>query len=249
VAPRGPLLTFPFTIPAVRFTIRLVENPRRHFISETEDLIEQVFAALDELRGNCSSQRQAELIADIFRQIHRVKGSAATLSFNGLAEIAHEFEHLLSALRDGHLGVSNVVLDHCENAATALAESLTLAAAGIVEPSRRDLFESLRALAPPSQSDLILDSSLSAMLAQLPAELAHALTDEEKRRIGRRHAEGHSLCVIATGFDISGFEEQFFGLKEKLAELGEVISTSPAVDPDQGQRVNFQILIASNESI
>jgi two-component system chemotaxis sensor kinase CheA len=226
-----------------------VELPRRQFISETEDLIEQVFAALDELRGHPAPQRQRELIADIFRQIHRIKGSAATLSFAGLAEIAHEFEHLLSALRDGHLAVSAGVLDHCENATTALSESLTLAAAGIVEPSRRDLFESLRALAPAAEPDPVLEASLSTVLPQLPAELAQALTDEEKRRIGRRHAEGKSLCVITTGFDIAGFEEQFFGLKERLAELGEVISTSPAVDPEHGQRVNFQILVASNESI
>ena len=226
-----------------------MELPRRQFISETEDLIEQVFAALDELRGHPAAQRQRELIADIFRQIHRIKGSAATLSFSGLAEIAHEFEHVLSALRDGHLAVSDVILDHCENATTALSESLTLAAAGIVEPSRRDLFESLRALAPSSEPDPVLEASMSTLLSQLPSELAQALTDEEKRRIGRRHAEGNSLCVIATGFDIAGFEEQFFGLKERLAELGEVISTSPAVDPHHGQRVNFQILVASNESI
>lgn len=226
-----------------------MELPRRQFISETEDLIEQVFAALDELRGRPAAQRQRELIADIFRQIHRIKGSAATLNFSGLAQIAHEFEHVLSALRAGHLAVSDVILDHCENATTALSESLTLAAAGIVEPSRRDLFASLRALAPAAEPDPVLDASLSTLLSQLPSELAQALTDEEKRRIGRRHAEGNSLCVIATGFDIAGFEDQFFGLKERLAELGEVISTSPAVDPAHGQRVNFQILVASNESI
>lgn len=226
-----------------------MELPRRQFISETEDLIEQVFGALDELRGHPAAQRQRELIADIFRQIHRIKGSAATLSFSGLAEIAHEFEHLLSALRDGHLAVSDAILDQCENATVALSESSTLAGAGIVEPSRRELFESLRALAPGSESNPVLEASLSIVLSQLPSELAQALTDEEKRRIGRRHAEGNSLCVIATGFDIAGFEEQFFGLKERLAELGEVISTSPAVDPEHGQRVNFQILVASNESI
>ena len=224
-----------------------MEQTRQLFLSESADLIEQVFVSLEELREHPSPQQQRELIAHIFRQVHRIKGAAASFGFTGLAEIAHEFEHLLSALRSESVALTDAVLDACESATLALSESLTLAASGVIEPSRGELFASLRSFTP--EADPLLEASLETVLSQLPAELSQALTTEEKRRIGRRHAAGISLCVVATSFEIADFEEQFYSLKEKLAEVGEVISTSPAIDPAQAERVSFRILIASDEGL
>lgn len=226
-----------------------MDQPRRQFLAETEDLIEQVFVALDELREQRNRKRQRELINEIFRRIHQIKGSAASFGFEGLSEIAHEFENLLDALRAERVTASDSVLDTCENAATALSESLTLATSGVIEPSRRELFESLRALAPVSEAEALSGEGVAAILSSLPAELSQALTDEEKRRIARRYTEGNCLCVVATSFDVASFDEQFYSLKEKLAERGEVISTSPAVDPEQPEKINFRILFSSSANL
>lgn len=226
-----------------------MELPRQQFLSESEDLIDQVFVSLDELREHPAPQPQRELIAHIFRQVHRVKGSAASFGFSGLAEIAHEFEHLLSAMRSETVALDDAVLDACESATLALSESLTLAASGVIEPSRRELFANLRSFTAAAAADPVVEANIETLLSQLPAELSQALTAEEKRRVGRRQAAGNSLCVVATSFPIAGFEEEFYSLKEKLAEVGEVISTSPALDPAQAERVSFRILIASDESV
>jgi two-component system, chemotaxis family, sensor kinase CheA len=226
-----------------------VEAPRQQFLSESEDLIDQVFLSLDELREHPSPQQQRELIAHIFRQVHRIKGSAASFGFTGLAEIAHEFEHLLSAMRSESVALADAVLDACESVTFALSESLTLAASGVIEPSRRELFATLQSFAPAAPADPVVEASIETLLSQLPAELSQALTAEEKRRIGRRHAAGSSLCIVATSFEIAGFEEEFYSLKEKLAAVGEVISTAPAIDPTQAERVSFRILIASDQSV
>ncbi|MGI8919771.1 MAG: Hpt domain-containing protein, partial [Pyrinomonadaceae bacterium] len=226
-----------------------MELPRQQFLSESEDLIDQVFLSLDELREYPAPQQQRELIAHIFRQVHRLKGSAASFGFSGLAEIAHEFEHLLSAMRSESVALEDPLLDACESATLALSESLTLAASGVIEPSRRELFATLRLFSPAAAADPVVEAGLETILSQLPAELSQALTEEEKRRIGRRHAAGTSLWIVATSFEIASFEEQFYSLKEKLAEVSEVISTSPALDPAQAERVSFRILIASDESV
>ena len=226
-----------------------MEQPQQQFLSETEDLIEQVFVALDELREQAPAAQQQELIAGIFRHVHRIKGSAASFGFSGLAEIAHEFEHMLEAIRSERVTVTDAVLDTCDNAATALSESLTLAASGVVEPSRRDLFESLRALAPAPEPDPVLEATIATILSHLPADLSQALTDEEKNRLARRYADGNSLCLVVTSFEIAVFEEQFYDLKEKLAEIGEVLSTSPAVDSEDVERINFRILLSTDESV
>ena len=55
--------------------------------------------------------------------------------------------------------------------------------------------------------------------------------------------------MVGTCFDIGDFDAEFFRLKEKLAGLGEVISTSPAVDPDRPDKINFRILYATNSDL
>ena len=52
--------------------------------------------------------------------------------------------------------------------------------------------------------------------------------------------------MVATSFDIETFDSQFFQLKAKLAEFGEVISTSPAVDDEHPDRINFRVLYATD---
>ena len=183
-----------------------MDQPRKQFLAETEDLIEQVFAGLDGLREGLreenNHQRQRQLIDEIFRHIHRIKGSGATFGFDGLSEIAHELENLLSALRAEEVTLSDNALDAAENATTALSESLRLATAGVIEPSRRELFDSLRALTQTSGPEALdANSVLSAVLTKLPADLSQALTDQEKRRLARRLAEGNCLCVVATSFE------------------------------------------------
>ncbi len=81
-----------------------MDQSQRQFLAETEDLIEQIFADLDELRQKANDRRaRRELVDRIFRRIHRIKGSAASLGLEGLSEIAHEFESLLGAVRAGRV--------------------------------------------------------------------------------------------------------------------------------------------------
>lgn len=220
-----------------------MEQQRRQFVADTEDLVEQIFAALDQLRASSDRKQQRALIDNIFRQVHRIKGSAASFGFAALSEFAHEFENLLAAMRAEQVAVSDDVLDACELASRALSESLT--ASGSVEPSQRELFETLRNLAQMPVKGVATDSSAS-LLSQLPSELSQALTEDEKSRIDRRFREGNFLCVLTTSFDLAGFDEQFYRLKEKLAERGEVISTSPAVDAKHPDKINFRILFSSS---
>lgn len=228
-----------------------MDQPRRQFLAETEDLIEQIFADLDELReGQDDGKLQRELVDATFRRLHRVKGSAASFGLDGLSEIAHEFETLLSALRAGQVPISEAVLDTCESATTALSESLSLAASGIVEPSRRELFERIQALSQVSPRKTITSTTdIETILHKLPLEMWQLLTDGEKSRLVRVVEEGAQLCVIATSFDITSFDEQFYGLKEKLAQHGEVIASSPVIDAERSDKINFRILFASNADV
>ncbi len=234
-----------------------MDQPQREFLLEIEELVEKIFADLDALRStqaddrtSSKGRRDRELIDRIFRRVHSVKGSAASSGLQVVSHIAHEFENLLAEVRVGRVLVDDAVVDTCESAAEALSESLSLAASGIVEPSRRALFDRLRA-AVRNKAGNTRDSlsDTEAVLKTIPFEIWQSQTEPEKERLVQIVAERNRLFVVATNFDLSDFDAQFFRLKEKLTELGEVISTSPAVDDEHPDRINFRVLYASEADL
>ena len=225
-----------------------MDQSQRQFLAETEDLIEQIFVDLDEMREKANDRRaRRELVDRIFRSIHRIKGSAASLGLDGLSEIAHEFESLLSAVRTGRSVVDNDVLDTCESAAIALFESLHLASPGVIEPSRRALFERIQVLAQGNSAKAGLD--IGSVLDCLPLEIYQSLSGDEKHRLEQAVKSGDDLCLVTTSFDIASFDDEFSRLKANLAARGEIIATSPMVDADHPDKINFQILFAGRSNL
>src|ERR1044072_3049509 len=205
-----------------------MDQNQREFLVDIEELVEHIFADLDELRASRSDGRsRRELIDRIFRRVHSVKGSAASGGLETVSHIAHEFETLLDEVRTGRVLIDEDLLATCESAAEALSESLSLTASGKTESTPSALFDRLQAAA---RNTVATEGSDEAILKNVPFEIWESLTEAEKRRLVNVVSEGIPLFVITTSFAIEIFDRQFFRLKEKLAEFGEVISTSPAVD-------------------
>jgi len=224
-----------------------VDKTQREFLVEIEDLVEQIFADLDELRATkTDGWARRELIDRIFRRVHSVKGSAASSGLEIVSHIAHEFENLLTEIRAGRVLVDDEVLDTCESAVETLSESLTLATSRIVEPSHRTLFDRLQAATLNQAAREPADSD--AKLKNIPFDIWESLDESAKNKLVSIAAEGSPLFVVRTSFDIGNFDAEFFRLKEKLAPFGEVISTSPAVD-ERPDKINFRILYAINTDL
>jgi two-component system chemotaxis sensor kinase CheA len=79
----------------------------------------------------------------------------------------------------------------------------------------------------------------------LPTELSNSLTEDERWHLHAALAEGASLFVVYTSFDVQDFEEPFRNLQERLKSQGEIISSSPTISPEQPTRINFRILYVS----
>ena len=224
-----------------------MDKTQREFLVEIEDLVEQIFADLDELRATkTDGWARRELIDRIFRRVHSVKGSAASSGLEIVSHIAHEFENLLTEIRAGRVLVDDEVLDTCESAVETLSESLTLATSRIVEPSHRTLFDRLQAATLNQAAREPADSD--AKLKNIPFDIWESLDESAKNKLVSIAAEGSPLFVVRTSFDIGNFDAEFFRLKEKLAPFGEVISTSPAVD-ERPDKINFRILYAINTDL
>ena len=78
------------------------------FLAESSEMLE----ALDQHFVKLETEpTNAELLNEIFRCMHSMKGSAGFLGFTHLVEVAHQGESLLNKLRQGEIGVSPFIID------------------------------------------------------------------------------------------------------------------------------------------
>ncbi|HET8783758.1 MAG TPA: Hpt domain-containing protein, partial [Pyrinomonadaceae bacterium] len=80
----------------------------------------------------------------------------------------------------------------------------------------------------------------------IPAEIRGSLKDEERHRLNECLAEGASVYLVETRFDVSDFDRRFQELKEELNKTGEIIATAPRTE---NGRINFRILYATTSDL
>ncbi|MCG0274566.1 MAG: chemotaxis protein CheA [Thermosediminibacteraceae bacterium] len=77
------------------------------FLEEATEHIENLNNNLLALEKNPSQ----EIIEEIFRSAHTLKGMAGTMGFNKISELTHEMENLLHAIRSGDFQVTEALID------------------------------------------------------------------------------------------------------------------------------------------
>ncbi|KXG77633.1 Chemotaxis protein CheA [Fervidicola ferrireducens] len=77
------------------------------FLEEATEHIENLNSNLLNLEKNPSH----EVVEEIFRSAHTLKGMAGTMGFNKISELTHEMENLLHEIRSGKFPVTSSVVD------------------------------------------------------------------------------------------------------------------------------------------
>lgn len=188
---------------------------------ELKTRVEQISAIVDELRSAAGDGRKSrELIDSLFRAVHSFKAAASAEGQDDASAAAHQFENVLQALRTGRLALDNYALELCKASADSLLDGTGISC-----------FDSFT----------VTEIQKSPSHPVLPDELA-SLRDEERHRAEAASQEGANVYVMEAVFEISDFDERFRQLKERLAEVGELISTTPTMDDD---KIIFRLVYAS----
>jgi two-component system, chemotaxis family, sensor kinase CheA len=137
------------------------------FVEEAQEHIEEMESRLLELE---QAPDNADLLNDIFRCVHTIKGSADYIGLAGITQLSHQFENFLDHLRQGHRPTDNEVLevlmtagDQIRDMITALADdgSLVQASEDILfrlEVSRRSTSLEEGSSGIPTPDELAIDS-------------------------------------------------------------------------------------------
>lgn len=123
-----------------------MEDMLQDFLTEASDLLAGVDNKLVELEKRPDDK---ELLNDIFRGFHTIKGGAGFLNATEMVKLCHRTENLFDKLRNGELTLNPAIMD------------VIMAATGIV----RDMFGELSQARQPSPADPAVINALDAVLA------------------------------------------------------------------------------------
>jgi len=83
------------------------DDNKELFVEEARDLLAKMESALLSLEKDPGS---GELINEVFRALHTIKGSGAMFGFDGMSAFAHGFENMFDDMRKGLVGVSRDII-------------------------------------------------------------------------------------------------------------------------------------------
>ena len=218
-----------------------MDPTRTQFISDAQDIVDRLYGDLQQLRAvRAQGRHRRELASRIFRHVHTLKGSAASMGFQWVGDVAHEFESVLDGVRLGRVVIDDATLNLLESATDIIAEDL--ASTNRIDPTKTSsLVSQLHALAAKAAKQAVIAGSLRSAL---PEDIARSLSEYDLQHAREAVREGAKLFIIDAGFSIETFDTQFRDLTALLGKSGEVIATVPgrAAGPDE---ISFRLLYAA----
>ena len=190
----------------------------KEFLIESNENLDRLDVNLVELE---KSPRDQELLADIFRTIHSIKGTTGFLGFHHLEAVAHAGENLLSRLRDGLLLLNPEITTGLLSMVDAIREMLAQ-------------IENTEADGNNDYPDLI------AQLARLQASAPSAETSHEQAKtvaapVGEKVAPEVVDAAISELQEPSSAVTSLANSKQEdgTPRLGQLLSTQGAITEDE----------------
>ncbi len=218
------------------------------FIAEATEIVDALGGDLLLLEKAKGSQGQPHLVNGIFRAAHSLKGLAAMFGLDPIAQLAHRCEDLLDNLRMGRLELSGAVLNTLIDSVDLFQVLLEELAHNAPSQSTSDraklLAQKLQQFNVSGKPD---DGELLDQLALEP-QIRSALTEYEEHRLAENVRQGSNLWRVAASFNLSDFDQGLSKLNASLREIGEVVSTLPALEGNDSDEIAFEVIVGTRAS-
>ncbi len=224
------------------------DRAREEFLSEAQVLIDGLgrdVLALDELSK--VGRSDPELINDVFRAVHTLKGLSALFGASMMSGLSHELEEVLDDLRLGRIDLSQRVLDVVFRAVELYGLLL-----GVERGSGTDLGPDIEALlvslGEVSHRGRAGGASPVAQY-ELDPGLLGVLTEYEEHRLRTNIQNGMALYKLRVAFPLATIDSALDELKANARPHGEIITYLPTGGGSDADAIELEILIASKEVI
>ena len=223
------------------------------FLEESIDNLQTLNEALLELEQESDN---ADKLNEIFRVAHTIKGMAATMGFNRMAELTHKMEDVLSEFRNGELKVTQevvTVLFKCLDTLEQMVDNISNG--GEEEIPVEDIVEILESISKSSEDS---SEEITAKGTQQEANLKgeKQQNSKEDEKVNKIELNQYDINVIrqAMDRDYNALEisivlsrttllksARAFLIFKSLEESGEIIKSIPGAEDLENENFDFEI--------
>ncbi len=220
------------------------------FLDELEEKIQVLNENILLLEREGGSE---EVLQEIFRAAHTIKGSSAVMGYDKMAELTHEMENLFDLLRKGILPVTREIVDALFTALDtlhALRDEILGQAADVDVEGAIEALRSCREAAMEAEG--APGNGLSAVeKGQNGGEGRFELTAAEEEVIREAEVRGFAAYWVAVRLEPGTQMKQVraFLVFENLQQAGEVIASRPSAENLQEGRFgdSFALVLLTRE--
>lgn len=220
-------------------------TPIKEFIGEAQEIIDNINKLLLDLdNSQKNGQISPDLINDLFRNAHSLKGLAGMFGAQQVSVLAHNMENLLDGLRLGKLPVTNTLMDVLFEAVEIFTDSVASVSEGAkINSSGIDQLI--------ANMNLLLNGQHATKenAPGISQELLSVLTEYEEHRLHENINQGRAIYAVQATFNLTEFDAALAEVDKQLKELGEVISKLPTSNIGDGDTISFDIILASSAPI
>ncbi|HEV3189975.1 MAG TPA: Hpt domain-containing protein, partial [Polyangiaceae bacterium] len=223
------------------------DKARDEFFSEAQELVDGLgrdLLVLDEALKK--GQFDAELINDVFRGVHTLKGLSGLFGATRMAGLSHQLEDALDDLRLGRIELTAGVLDLLFQAVSLYTRLLTAEKGELPEPAQ-EVEELLSALGQVSARRAGAGAGTVAQY-DLDPGLFGVLTEYEEHRLRTTIQQGLHLHRIRVRFSLATIDSALDELKAAVRPHGEIITYLPTGSGTDAETIDLEILMASAEA-
>ncbi|MFH1338546.1 MAG: chemotaxis protein CheA [Candidatus Omnitrophota bacterium] len=220
------------------------ESYREIFLAESQEYMNIISQCLVKLEEKPSD---LESLNEIFRAMHTLKGMSATMGFEKLAQLSHQMEDLLDALRSQKIKVNSEIIDSlfgCLDVFEALVEEIKLN-----KKTKIDIGPHLENV----KRFLQMEEAVEEAVEEAPEVSLDALNfaDYEQKLFEDRKSKGYEIFKIKVSLTKTCTMKQVraFLVVTSLEKIGQILKSVPSADDlKQGKFTSsFAIMLATRE--
>lgn len=221
---------------------------KEEFFSEAQEIVDGLGKLLLDLEGAITESRvDPDVINEMFRAVHTLKGIAGLFGATRMSGMSHELENMLDDVRMGRLDLSVAVLDLLFKAVDLYAHILLFERGDAPDPEH-EIAKLLSLFAQVTQPD---ESPTSNIFTQydLDPGMFGVLTEYEEHRLKSNIEAGLGLFRLRVRFSLTILDSALEDLKKKAKPLGEIITYLPAPSTDESDFENLELdILMSSKS-
>ncbi|MGD0675671.1 MAG: chemotaxis protein CheA [Polyangiaceae bacterium] len=224
------------------------DKARDEFFSEAQELIDVLgrdLLALDE--GLKKGRPEPDLINDVFRGVHTLKGLAGLFGATRMTGLSHQLEDTLDDLRLGRIELTSGVLDLLFHAVSLYGKLLAAEKGEFADPGQ-EVEELLLALGHAAGRELA-EKTEAVSQYDLDPGVFGVLTEYEEHRLRTTLQQGLRLYRLRVRFSLVTIDSALDELKASARPHGEIITYLPTGAGADTETIELEILMASQASL